>query len=99
MSEPIIQFEQKAGEPFLVGGVNIIPFAQSLHVRNPFWRYSGLIWNRPSSVMVVTSDGQEQVLPVHDITRRLQLSLLAAGVLSSLLIGLLFRVFQNEDKE
>jgi hypothetical protein len=99
MPEPIFQFEQKAGDPFLVGGVKIVPFAQSLHIRNPFWRLSGLVWNRPSSVMVVSADGQEQVLPVHDVTRWIQLSLLAAGFGSSLLIWLLFRIFQIEKQE
>jgi hypothetical protein len=47
--------------------------------------------------MVVSADGQEQVLPVHDVTRRIQLSLLAAGFGGSLLIWLLFRIFQKEE--
>jgi hypothetical protein len=96
VSERFFNFEQKAGDPMIVGDFRIIPFAQTLRLHFPRWRLGGLIWNRPSSVMVITRDGEEQVLPIHDVTRRVQLSLLGAGILSVLLIRVIFSFFEKD---
>ena len=96
MPERLLNFEQKAGDPMIIGDIRIIPFAQTLQLQFPRWRSGGLIWNRPASVLVVTRDGQEQVLPIHDVTRRMQLSLFGAGILGVLLIGILFRILNKD---
>ncbi len=43
----------------------------------------GLIWNRPKAVIVRTPDGQENILPVRDVTRLVIWSMLAGGVAGS----------------
>lgn len=96
MAKPVFRLEQKAGDPIQWNGVKLVPFAQSLYVQNPFWRMSGLIWNRPSSVLVVAADGQEQVLPIRDLTRWVQFSLLGAGFVGAMLIWWLNRGYKKE---
>ena len=96
MPERLLNFEQKAGDPIIVGDYRIIPFAQSLRLQFPGWRLGGVIWNRPASVLVMTPDGQEKVLPVHDITRRVQLSLLGAGIVAVLLFRMIFRILGKD---
>jgi hypothetical protein len=95
LSGKIFTYEQTAGDPFFVGNVKIIPFAQTLRLRNPWWTSWGLVWNRPASVLVVTADGQEQVLPVHDPTRLIQLTLLAAGFLWPALAWVVLRALRE----
>jgi hypothetical protein len=54
-------------------------------------RHAGLIWNRPKSIIVRREDGQEQVLPVNDVTRVAIWAMLIGGVLGAVLIGILYR--------
>ena len=86
----ILHIETQAGEPIQAGDLRITPFARSVSLRVPGFS-GGLIWNRPSAVLVQSADGSEQVLPVHDTTRRQQLTILGAGLLAGLLIWLYFK--------
>jgi hypothetical protein len=72
---PLVAIETRAGEPIQAGNRTLIPFARSLRFQLP-GRPGGLIWTCPASLLVKDSDGQEQVLPIPDITRRIQLGLL-----------------------
>jgi hypothetical protein len=85
---PIVQVETTAGRPIPVDDQVIVPVARSVLVQVPGVP-GGLIWNRPVSVVVRAADGTEYQLPVHDVTRRVQLLVLAIGALGSLLIWLL----------
>ena len=73
-----------------VGDTEIVPLARSLCIQ-PHGFPGGLIWNRPSAVIVRTADGQERMLPVPDVTRQKQLRLMAIGLIGSLLIWLVLR--------
>lgn len=95
LSEKLITYENIAGDPIFAGNVKIIPFARVLRLRNPWWVNWGLVWNRPVSVLVVRADGQEQVLPVRDLTRWIQISLLAAGFLGPALAWIVLRVLRG----
>jgi hypothetical protein len=44
----------------------------------------GIIWNRPVSVVVQSEGGVEQLLPVRDITRQVQLALFGGALFSVL---------------
>ena len=82
---PLIRYETQTGEPLLVGDTQITPLARVLRMQLP-GSFKGLIWNRPAGVLVKTRHGQEQILPVRDVTRQAQLALLAIGLLVGFLI-------------
>ena len=50
----------------------------------------GLIWNRPVAVVLRTSDGHEQMLPVPDLTR-IAVLMLAGLCFASMFLLILFR--------
>jgi hypothetical protein len=83
MADRFIQVENNAGKPRLAGTSVITPIARSLTIRLPGLQ-GGLIWNRPVSVVVTDKDGQEQVLPVRDVTRLAQLFLFGLALAGSL---------------
>ena len=89
MARPIVDVETTAGAPISVGDQEIVPIARAVRVQVQMaGLHAGLIWNRPVAVAVRTADGQEFELPVHDVTRRVQLLVLAAGIIGSLLVWL-----------
>ncbi len=83
----LFEFETSLGEPVRYDGGRLIPFSRSLVIRSP--GVPGiLIWNRPSAVLVKMDDGQEQVIPIVDVTRRWQIALFAGALIGALLFGL-----------
>jgi hypothetical protein len=73
----LLQIETRSGAPLTWKGARIIPFSRTVTIRLPGWQ-GGLIWNYPTSVWVQAPEGEEQVLPVRDITRQVVLALLSA---------------------
>lgn len=89
---PQIRFEIKRGEPVNAGGTQVTPVTKTLCIPIPLPGFAGgLIWNRPYAVEVRTADGKEWTLPVPDVTRQAQITLLAMGLIGVLLIGLVSR--------
>jgi hypothetical protein len=82
-----LQIETHAGQTLDNRGWRLTPFAQSLRIRWPFLG-GGLVWNRPVSVLAVAPDGQENVLPVNDVTRQIVWTLYALALLAALVAGL-----------
>ncbi len=82
--------ETMPGKTIQAGENKITPFSQAIRLTLPGVK-GGLIWNRPVSVIVQGADGSEQVLPVVDITRTVQLTLLGAGLVIGLLTWLIQR--------
>lgn len=87
---PLLHIETHAGAPIQAGSLRLTPFARSVTLRFPNFP-GGLIWNRPTALLVQSADGAEQLLPIHDTTRRQQFALLGAGLFAALLIHLLFK--------
>ena len=85
-----IEREIRSGETRQVGDLEIIPQTRLLKIQFP-GHHAGLIWNRPKAVIVRTSDGQESILPVRDVTRIVIWSMLAGGILGAILIRLMNR--------
>lgn len=85
-----LQSESRLGEPVETGGALIYPVSQAYK-----WLFSGdsggLIWNRPSAVLVRTTEGADAVLPIQDVTRRAQIALLGLGLAGALLVWLLMK--------
>lgn len=78
-----VQVETHAGAPIQAGETQITPLARVLRLRLP-GAPGGLIWNRPVAVVTRTPDGREKVLPIQDVTRQAQLSIL--GMMTGLLV-------------
>jgi hypothetical protein len=97
---PTIMREIKTGETIQVGDLEITPQTSVLKIQLP-GHNAGLIWNRPRAVLVRTSDGQESILPVRDVTRLAIWSMLAGGILGAIVIGLMYRnnLLQTNTKE
>lgn len=75
MSTQLIQINTQAGKPVMAGDTKITPFSQSVRLMIP-GQLIGFIYNRPVSLLATSPDGQEQVIPIPDVTRRVQFSLL-----------------------
>lgn len=67
-------------EPLVAGDLEIVPQSEALTLR---WPNGGFVWNRPVAV-VVRRDGQEQRLPIVDVTLMARAALFAIGALFSL---------------
>jgi hypothetical protein len=94
MTEPLFRYETRQGEPVLVAGRRITLLSKALVIRLPGFN-GGLIWNRPASVLVTSEDGQEQSLPVVDVTRMAIWNMLGASMAFFLVIGL-FRLVRRK---
>ena len=85
MSSSLWQVETQETSP--VPGVRLQ--SQAARVVFPFFNTS-FTWNRPMAVLYTTPEGQEMRLPVIDVTRLAQLSLVL-GALMAILLAQLFR--------
>ena len=87
---PQIRLEIQRGETVTTGGTQITPLAKVFKLPIPAIS-GGVVWNRPFAVEVRTADGEIWSLPVPDVTRQAQITLLVMGLIGVLLIGLVSR--------
>ena len=66
------------GAPLAHGDVRITPRARVLTLETPF---GGLVWNRPSAVLV-ERNAEVTRIPIVDVTRAVQAVLFACGLLA-----------------
>ncbi|MFZ6026699.1 MAG: hypothetical protein ACOYYS_03200 [Chloroflexota bacterium] len=78
------RFENKEGQPVKVGGHLVTPISQNLQITVPGFS-GGLVWNRPLAVRVQTADGQQQRIPVPDVTRLVLLAIMGFSLLLALI--------------
>jgi hypothetical protein len=71
--------------------------AKSWQIRFP-GGMGGIVWNRPHSVVVQSPEG-EDVLPVRDVTRQVQLALLGSGLTGVLLVGLILKMLDRRRED
>jgi hypothetical protein len=79
-----------AGQPIRASGQTIIPFIDTWQVKVP-GSHRSMTYSRPASILVRSSDGQETILPVPDLTRQVIWSLLAASLGAILMIWFITR--------
>jgi len=77
-----IQIETQWGKPIRANGRSIIVQSRALQIRflalnNTF------VWNRPVSVLVLSDNEPDQVLPVRDVTRIVQVLLFINAVVAA----------------
>jgi hypothetical protein len=94
-SQRIIQMETTHGTPVQVNGQIVTPISQALRLN--FGR-GGFVWNRPVAVQVERGAVVERI-PIIDMTRIAQLSLLGVGLATSLLIWLAGRRQGRQPKD
>ncbi len=70
----LIRWQRSQGKPLKIGDLTVIPEARSLIVR---WPHGGFVWNRPVAI-IVQRHGETRRLPIADVTRRLEMTLLSA---------------------
>lgn len=51
----------------------------------------GMIWNRPVGIQVQTPQGEEQFLPVYDLTRIIQVLIILGGFFLLFLLKLIYK--------
>lgn len=72
-----LRIENYAGRTISAGEVRVTPHSQALIVNG---KRGGVVWNRPLLINV-ERDGHLQTLPIHDVTRLIQIGLLTFTVL------------------
>jgi hypothetical protein len=75
-SKNVLQWQNGFGEPVPAGDFTVTPQSQALVVR---WPFGVWVWNRPVAV-VVEGRGELQRIPVVDVTRLVQLSLITISL-------------------
>ena len=70
----LLRWQRSQGKPVKISDLTIIPEARSLVVR---WPHGGYVWNQPVA-MIVNRHGITRRLPIVDVTRRIELTLLSA---------------------
>lgn len=93
----LISIETHSGQPIRAGQNTITPFSWALRLHIPGLK-GGLIWNRPTSVLIQSADGHEQVLSITDVTRMVEWSLFFSSLASVLLLGFIFRILQYRNR-
>ena len=83
MLRSFVRVERQASQPIPWGGGQVTVWSRVVQVQFPKLS-GGLIWNRPVAVSLASAGGGEQLLPIHDVTRRAQMWWLAAGLLGVL---------------
>jgi hypothetical protein len=75
----LVRWQSVRGEPRMVGDVTITPESRVLMVRFPGRLNGGYVWNRPAAV-IVERGGERERIPIVDVTRMAQISLMMSLV-------------------
>ena len=89
MQTSTVRIETLTGPPITIPDGQIYVRSKYVQLRFPKVK-GGLIWNRPVAAVVRTTDGQEKIIPILDITRII-LFTLAGFCLTSMFVLMLRR--------
>jgi hypothetical protein len=87
MLTSLLRIETLTGKSVKVKDTELRVRSQVVQLRFPFIS-GGLIWNRPVAVLVRTPDGQEQIVPIPDVTRTVVLLLMGLCFASTFMLML-----------
>lgn len=73
----LIRWSEVSGRKISVGDTAVTPRSRALTVRT---RFGGLVWNRPSAVLIERDGGSIRV-PIVDANRRTQAALFGLGLI------------------
>lgn len=84
-----------SGAPVTAGSVTVTPQARVLQVRFPWGGpWGAFVWNRPVAVLV-ERDGKQERIPIVDVTRVAQLTIMVF----TLALSLVLRGRHNSDRK
>ena len=89
----VVQWQTTSGKEVTIGDVTLTSQSQALTLR---WPKGGLVWNRPVAVLV-EQGGQTERVPVVDVTRIAQLTLLGLGFFF-FVVTLMLSIRKRRDK-
>lgn len=89
----VVQWQTISGEEVTIGDVTLTPQSQALTLR---WPNGGFVWNRPVAILVERG-GQTERVPVVDVTRIAQLTLLGLGLVFSM-VTVILSIRKRRDK-
>jgi hypothetical protein len=87
MQTSMLRVETLTSPPITIQDARVHVRSQVIQLRFPAI-HGGVIWNRPVAVVVRLVNGQEETVPIPDVTRAVMLTL--AGLC---LTGMLVRIF------
>ena len=82
-----IQIENRVGPEVKTPAGSLVTLSKAVIIGNPK-NDGGFVWNWPQAVMLTTPSGEEQLVPIYDITRRIQLAWIALGLIGAILVWL-----------
>jgi hypothetical protein len=88
----LVELRSVRGQPIVLGDRRVTPESQALIVRLPF---AGLVWHRPTTVVVEQRGRAIQRLPIVDLTRVAQV----AVVLGTLLVTVVCLIVSSRQQE
>ena len=90
MPNSLLRIETLTSQPLRIKDIELRVRSQIVQLRIPIAN-GGLIWNRPVAAVIQTADGQDQTLPIRDVTRATVLALMAFCLASTFLLILFKR--------
>ena len=91
----IVHWQTISGDRVKIGDVALSPQSKALTIR---WPNGGLVWNRPVAVLVERDTGTERI-PIVDVTRMAQLTLLGLSIVFSIIALVLSARQRRRDQE
>ncbi len=83
--ESPFSIEVNAGREVQVGGYSLVPFTKTWQFKPP-GRPVWMVWNRPNSILVRDSAGNEKIMPIIDLTWRVIGSLVGLSLSAALVL-------------
>ncbi len=90
----LVKTEKLAAAPIQAGQARLVPIETATRWQPP-GMWGVLLWKRPTAMLVQHPDGTEEMLPIQDVTRQAQLTLLGIGLLGSILLFLVNQIRNN----
>ncbi len=78
-------YKLQRSEPLYIGSRELTLYSRALRIPFP-GHLGGIVWNRPVFFSVKTSAGQEEILPIRETTRLVQLALVGACLAALFLV-------------
>ncbi len=80
---PVIDWQVTAAQPIVVGDTRVTLQSRTLVVG---WSLLGVVWRHPTAALV-EADGRVTRVPIHNVTRLIELGLLGLGLVTLIVMA------------